>query len=268
VPSLADAAELLVSGSSAGGLTTLLHIDVIAERAREVNANIRVSAVPEVGFFVDAASIWGGERLYTEVYTRIADFGNISAGTPDQVNADCVAANPGPNRWRCFMAQYTYPHIKTPVMIVNSKYDQWKRGEISLTPQEELGRSLFFSNRTNCSVCHTGFNFSSDEFKLNGLFETYADSGRQRITTLFEDKGKFSVPSLRNISETAPYMHDGSLSTLEDVLELYNEGGAEFPNKDSLIKPLFLSELEKSALLEFLKTLKDESFLKNPAFKQ
>lgn len=150
----------------------------------------------------------------------------------------------------------------------NSKYDQWKRGEISLTPQEELGRALFFSNRTNCSVCHAEFNFSSDEFKSNGLFETYADSGRQRITTRFEDKGKFSVPSLRNITETAPYMHDGSLSTLEDVLELYNDGGTGFPNKDSLIKPLLLSELEKSALLEFLKTLKDESFLKNPAFKQ
>jgi cytochrome c peroxidase len=150
----------------------------------------------------------------------------------------------------------------------NSKYDQWKSGKILLTAEEELGRSLFFSNRTNCTICHAGFNFNSDEFKSNGLFETYADSGRQRITTLIEDKGKFIVPSLRNITETAPYMHNGSLSTLEEVIERYNSGGTDFINKDTLIKPLLLSEIEKTALLQFLKTLKDDSFLQNPAFKQ
>ena len=150
----------------------------------------------------------------------------------------------------------------------NSKYDQWENGKTSLSAEEELGRSLFFSNRTNCAVCHAGFNFNSDDFKSNGLFETYADSGRQRITTLFEDKGKFTVPSLRNITETAPYMHDGSISTLEEVIERYNAGGANFVNKDTLIKPLLLSDIEKTALLQFLKTLKDDSFLQNPAFKQ
>ena len=150
----------------------------------------------------------------------------------------------------------------------NSKYDQWKRGEIHLSAQEELGKALFFSNRTNCSVCHSGFNFSSDEFRSNGLFETYEDSGRQRITTYIEDRGRFTVPSLRNISETAPYMHDGSIATLDEVIELYNTGGTNFVNKDTLIKPLLLSDFEKSALVDFLKTLKDDAFLKNPAFKQ
>lgn len=150
----------------------------------------------------------------------------------------------------------------------NSKYDQWESDKISLTAEEELGRTLFFSNRTNCAVCHAGFNFSSDELKSNGLFETYADSGRQRITTRIEDKGKFLVPSLRNITETAPYMHNGSVSNLEEVIERYNSGGADFINKDTLIKPLLLTEIEKTALLQFLKTLKDDSFLQNPAFKQ
>ncbi|MFM2196379.1 MAG: cytochrome peroxidase, partial [Bacteroidota bacterium] len=105
----------------------------------------------------------------------------------------------------------------------NSKFDQWKRGEVALTPSEELGKSLFYSDRTHCSSCHGGFNFRSDDFKSNGLFETYADSGRQRITTLSSDRGKFAVPSLRNISVTAPYMHDGSIESLEEVLTLYNQ---------------------------------------------
>lgn len=150
----------------------------------------------------------------------------------------------------------------------NSKYDQWKNGKSSLSAEEELGRSLFFSNRTNCAVCHSGFNLSSDEFKSNGLFETYADSGRQRITTLVEDKGKFTVPSLRNITETAPYMHNGSISTLEEVIDRYNAGGTHFINKDTLIKPLLLSDIERAALIHFLRTLKDDSFLQNPSFKQ
>lgn len=130
VPPLSAMTELLVSGSSAGGLTTLLHIDYVAERAAAVSPGIRMSAVPEVGFFVDAASIWAGQHLYTEIYTRIAEFGNISAGEPDQVNAACVAANPGAERWRCFMAQYTYPFVSTPTFLLQSQVDQFQTGNI------------------------------------------------------------------------------------------------------------------------------------------
>ena len=130
VPPLSAMTELLVSGSSAGGLTTLLHLDFIAARAAEASPGIRVSGVPEVGFFVDAASIWAGRHLYTEIYTRIADFGNISAGEPDQVNAACVAANPGGERWRCFMAQYTYPFVATRTFLLQSQVDQFQTGNI------------------------------------------------------------------------------------------------------------------------------------------
>ena len=150
----------------------------------------------------------------------------------------------------------------------NSKFDQWKRGETELNASEELGRNLFYSDRTHCSSCHGGFNFSSNDFKSNGLFETYADSGRQRITTLAIDRGKFAIPSLRNISVTAPYMHNGSIETLEEVLSLYNEGGTNFENKDELIQPLNLTDTEIAALLDFLLTLKDDSFLNNPGYKQ
>ena len=110
-------------------------------------------------------------------------------------------------------------------------------------------------------------NFSSEKYESNGLFETYADTGRQRITTYLEDRGKFSVPSLRNVSVTAPYMHDGSFPTLETVIEKYNAGGTAFFNKSQRIKPLHLLPQEKSDLVSFLKALEDPDFLHNASFK-
>lgn len=119
-PSLSAATHVLVSGSSAGGLTTYLHIDAIAEAVHAVNPGAVVKALPEVGFFIDGASIWSGAHLMTDVYSRIAVFANVTGGAPEQVNAACVAAYPPSERWKCFMAQYTYPFITTPTFILNS----------------------------------------------------------------------------------------------------------------------------------------------------
>jgi cytochrome c peroxidase len=95
----------------------------------------------------------------------------------------------------------------------------------------------------------------------------YADSGRQRITMLESDRGLFSVPSLRNIAHTAPYMHNGSVKTLEDVVATYNHGGNHFANKDSLIRPLNLSDSERADIVAFLKSLSDPSFINDKRFK-
>ena len=117
---------MLVSGSSAGGLSTLLHIDYIADALPAAH----VRAVPEVGFFIDGASIWAGAHIMTAAYTRAQTFSNISAGAPEQVNAACVAATPPALRFRCFMAQYTYPFIKTPTFLLNSAVDEWQLSNI------------------------------------------------------------------------------------------------------------------------------------------
>lgn len=130
LPSLASATHLLISGSSAGGLTTYLHADRIAERVQAANPRTIVKAVPEVGFFIDGASIWAGAHLYTDIYTRIAAMTNVTGGAPDQVDASCVAATPSDKRWQCFMAQYTYPHISTPLFILNSVEDEWQTSNI------------------------------------------------------------------------------------------------------------------------------------------
>ncbi len=148
-----------------------------------------------------------------------------------------------------------------------SRYDQYINGEESaLSEAEKRGMALFFSERASCGSCHNGFNFTDDSFRNNGLYETYADPGRQRVTQNTEDEGRFRVPTLRNIALTAPYMHDGSLSTLDAVMEHYAGGGSAHPNKDSLILPLRLSESEKTDLIDFLEALTDSSFISNPAF--
>ena len=151
----------------------------------------------------------------------------------------------------------------------SSRYDQYVNGSESTLQEAELrGMDLFFSEKAGCANCHHGFNFTDNSFRNNGLYETYQDPGRQRITLDAEDEGKFRVPTLRNIALTAPYMHDGSLPTLEAVVEHYNSGGSAHPNKDTLLRPLQLSDIEKADLIAFLRALTDNAFITNPAFRK
>jgi len=151
-----------------------------------------------------------------------------------------------------------------------SRYDQYffQGKNEALTTAEKRGMDLFFSEKTNCSQCHAGFNFSNYAFENNGLYADYPDPGRFRLTELESDRARFKVPTLRNVAVTAPYMHDGSLWTLEAVVEHYNSGGQPHPNKSALVRPLGLTAGEKTDLVAFLKTLTDEKFLNNPKWKK
>lgn len=144
----------------------------------------------------------------------------------------------------------------------NSRYDKYIQGDsLALSPDEKQGMNLFFDKKTNCSKCHSGFNFTDYSFRNIGLYEHYADSGRARISLNPLDRGKFKTPSLRNIALTAPYMHDGSFSTLEKVIAHFVEGGKNHANKDELIRPLSLLAEEQTQLLRFLHTLTDSNFI-------
>ena len=150
----------------------------------------------------------------------------------------------------------------------NSRFDQfeYQGDENALSESEKRGRDIFFSSETACTNCHVPPLFTNFEFKNIGLYVNYVDTGRARITTLPEDVGKFKVPTLRNIAQTAPYMHDGSIQTLEDVIEHFNSGGVGHPNQSPLIKPLGLTTQEKEDLVAFLGSLTDEQFLNNPDY--
>lgn len=148
----------------------------------------------------------------------------------------------------------------------DSKYDRYKQGLVKLNESETKGMNLFFSKKTNCSVCHSGFNFTNYTFENNGLYETYKDVGRKRLTEKDEDLEKFKVPTLRNIELTAPYMHDGSIKTISEVIKHYNSGGKPNKQKSNIIKPLELTEEEQENLVQFLNTLTDRKFCNNKAF--
>ena len=140
----------------------------------------------------------------------------------------------------------------------NARFDQYMSGnKKALTDQEKRGLIVFFG-RGACSECHKGANFTDNLYHNLGSTAVKGnpdDQGRFEITGKVEDRGAFKTPSIRNITLTAPYMHDGSSVTLEDVVELYDRGGGGDPNKDKLIYKLNLTKDEKSDLVAFLKTL-------------
>jgi len=141
----------------------------------------------------------------------------------------------------------------------NSRYDEYLQdGDTSaLNASEKRGMNIFFGEKGECFHCHGEYNFTSNAFEDNGLYAVYPDSGRMRITLNPADYGKFKVPSLRNCDKTAPYMFDGSLKTLDDVVDHYNSGGQPSPNKSFFIKPLGLTDQDKTDLVNFLKALTD-----------
>jgi cytochrome c peroxidase len=149
----------------------------------------------------------------------------------------------------------------------NSKYDKVKRGEQSFSVSEQSGYDIFVQK---CASCHKEPLFSDFEFRNNGLPVNHAlnDSGRAHITRNISDLYKFKTPSLRNIEKTAPYMHDGRMTSLSQVLEHYNSGILLSPTLDPLLQsgsiPLTLQE--KTDLLAFLRTLTDQTFLTDKRF--
>jgi cytochrome c peroxidase len=151
------------------------------------------------------------------------------------------------------------------IVSANSKYDRVKQGKESFTLTEQQGYEVF---KTNCNSCHTEPLFTDFSYRTIGMdLNILKDAGRMKITGLKEDSLKFRVPTLRNIGRTYPYMHDGQLYSLEDVLNHYAGLNTSFPNLDPLLKNrIILNANEKNALKIFLYTLTDEEFLANKAY--
>ena len=146
---------------------------------------------------------------------------------------------------------------------LNSSYDQFMAGDSSaLTETQQKGMNLFM-NQLHCIACHPPPNFTTYQAENNGFsYRLNQDPGRFRATEDSLDIGKFKIPSLRNIALTFPYMHNGRLKSLEEVVNHYMSGGADDVNKNKLIKPFKLNREEKYQLIEFLNSLTDTSYLK------
>jgi cytochrome c peroxidase len=156
----------------------------------------------------------------------------------------------------------------------------------ALSDSAKRGMALFYSARVGCAQCHSGINFSGAIvyeghtkaqalFANTGLYDLdgrgaypASDRGLIEITHRGADLGKFKVPTLRNVALTAPYMHDGSLPTLDAVLDHYVRGGQKNPLQDARVRPFVLSQAERADLLQFLKSLTDREFVENPDFSE
>ena len=141
------------------------------------------------------------------------------------------------------------------VLSGNAPYDKFKAGEPhALSKKAAEGMKLFFG-KARCSACHTGPSFSDNGYHNLGIGMTAKESdvGREAISKLAGDRGAFKTPTLREIAKTAPYMHDGSLKTLEEVVEHYNKGGIANEWLDEELVPLNLTADEKDAVVTFMK---------------
>ncbi len=138
-----------------------------------------------------------------------------------------------------------------------SPYDRHVWGEPdALSSDAQVGLGLF-RGRANCAACHAGPNLTDEEFHNTGVFwgQQPYDPGRFTVTEVSEDIGKFKTPTLREIARTAPYMHDGSIATLDEVIDFYDRGGNDNPFRDRELRPLRPTEDEKTSLVAFLQSL-------------
>ena len=140
----------------------------------------------------------------------------------------------------------------------DSRLDRYRHGDASaLTPLELRGMRLFYGT-AQCGSCHAGPTFSDERFHNTGVAYRdgqWQDEGRFAVSGQDRDLGAFKTPTLREVHRTAPYMHDGSLATLEDVIEFYDRGGRSNPQLDSVVRPIGLEPVEKQALAAFLRVL-------------
>ncbi len=165
-----------------------------------------------------------------------------------------------------FVLTHSIATFERTLVGYDSPYDQFLAGnKEALSPSQIRGKRLFFET-LYCGECHTGKNLTNYSLTNNGLYEVYADSGRMRLTEIEEDRAVFKVPTLRNVAITAPYMHNGSVPTLYEVIEHYSTGGKNHKNKSPIIKPFTLTQEEKHDLVNFLNAFTDTSFINHPNY--
>ena len=180
------------------------------------------------------------------------------------------------------------------IKSLNSPFDRFNKGDsAALTRSAQKGMELFFSEKLQCKSCHALplFTLATNSRALDSIYintglyniknkNEYpsADNGLAAFTGNENDDGKFKIPTLRNISITAPYMHDGSINSLEEVIDVYANGGRNIPSgtfagdgrinnrKDKRIRRFDLSKTERKQLIDFLFSLTDSAVLINPAF--
>ncbi len=185
---------------------------------------------------------------------------------PSYVSAFQTAYGKGPITGEKFLN--ALQSFQLTLVSANSKYDSVKLEKANFNAQEQSGYQLF---TMHCNRCHTEPLFTNHQFADNGLAVNLElnDVGRYRITRKSSDSLKFKVPSLRNLSYTYPYMHDGRFNSLQSVLKHYTKEIVQHPNLDEGLRAgIPLSDKERTDIIAFLLTLNDRSFVFDKQFSQ
>jgi cytochrome c peroxidase len=218
------------------------------------------------------AQFWDGRAATLEEQAKGPMANPIEMGSTHQIIIERLKASPG---YRARFAQVfgngeiTIDHVakaiatfERTILSGNSAYDRYKAGDkTAMTPEQIRGMDVFF-NKAKCDQCHEGINFTTNSYHNLGVGtdKPEPDEGRYAVTKNPQDWGAFKTPTLREIEHTAPYMHDGSLKTLEEVVDFYDKGGIKNKNLDPAIKPLHLTEQEKKDLVAFLRALSGDGW--------
>ena len=218
------------------------------------------------------AQFWDGRAATLEEQAKVPMTNPIEMGSTEQSVVDKLRGIAG---YRVLFAKtfggedFTIDQVvkaiatfERTIVSGNSAYDRYQAGDKkALTAQQIRGMNVFFK-KAKCDKCHEGMNFTKNEFHNTGVAmdKPEPDAGRFVITKDPKDWGAFKTPTLRDIAETPPYMHDGSLKTLKEVVEFYDKGGILNKNLDKDIKPLKLTVEEKDSLVEFLRGLSGQGW--------
>ncbi|MDA2925097.1 cytochrome-c peroxidase, partial [Acidobacteria bacterium AH-259-L09] len=155
------------------------------------------------------------------------------------------------------LARALASYVRT-ILSGNSPFDRYLYGDREALSEEERAGLRLFRGKGNCTACHVGPNFTDERFHNTGIAwreGKLLDPARFKVTGKKEDQGAFKTPTLREIAQTPPYMHDGSIAALEEVIEFYNRGGNPNPYLDPELRPLHLAAEDKKSLLAFLRSL-------------
>jgi cytochrome c peroxidase len=271
-------------------------------------------ALSLVNVAYDSTLTWANPALVTlEAQAQVPLFNTrpVEMGV-DDANKRAVLARIAKDPWYARQLRKAFPDLRTPVSwttiirsisafersitSASSKYDRYLAGEAKLSASETRGMNAFMGEAGECHHCHGTFIFSDQAtyvgapaekplfhntglYNIGGTGAFPADNqGVFSVTGRKEDMGRFKAPSLRNVALTAPYMHDGSIATLEAAVDHYAAGGRNItsgpyagdgranPYKDPLIKSINLTDRDKADLVAFLKSLTDHSLTTNPRF--
>jgi len=155
------------------------------------------------------------------------------------------------------LARALASYVRT-ILAGDSPFDRYANGIANALSDEARSGLEIFRGKAGCSTCHSGPTMSDERFHNTGVAwqgGEWKDLGRFLVTGAAQDRSAFKTPTLREVDRTAPYMHDGSLSTLDAVIDYYDRGGNPAPSRDADLKPLGLTADEKRQLIAFLRSL-------------